>query len=1061
MRKWTYYSILTSIAAVASLGVGSALAQDNGENGKAMAEAIIARIAEEAAPDFVADIQKELCDDAVDTGYIPDVSTGSFTVAMRVKLFAQGNEPGNNGTNGMLYCVSSGYTDGFRAYYDWPNGRFVFEVGKEGGANGCSTELRYVPGVTRDIVCVCDAYTKRLTLYVDGVAAAGCPHVSDIVDKKDALRVGFCGNGVGSNRMYVEKIEYWNRPLIPEDVQARQALRDPEEVKIAKIVDTVNAFGDKTVNLDLANDPALNEALEMDVPQAVKDAVNESAVVNALNSKNFPAAAPAVFKNAEDYIAKRAENASQDPTPAQLSAYGEVVSRLRAMQNVSRYAKEVRSWLGKIRMAYPAEAAEFDKIEKLEASADRVRKIEKDALSTYERVVQQFSGSVRRRTIRVAPGGNDATGNGSATAPYATLARAFEDVAANAAVKTVTIVELAAGKYQVEKTAYLKNVENVYVRPVKGAKVELLGGRAITNFVALADANDPETAQRFNEAVRDKIYVADLAAAGFKNFGKQARRGYGVGNKVAPIPSLYFGGESQTLARWPNDGDETLKFGEKVPNTDENDETTTFKYDYDRVDSWKNVDDLWAFGLYEWEWAANLRKVAKLDREKKEVTFDYRNSTGRFDYYYVNVLEELDVPGEYFVDSVSGKLYFYPPVEVADAAELNNAKVEYDEFEDLFVSLENVRNFVVEDIAFRLARESFGKFVACERCYVNDCAIEQMGGNALSIEGGANCGVLNTRIREMGASGVRVSGGDRDTLTPCKHLVYNNFISDFSRIDRVYTPAVHAVGCGIAITNNLMCDSPHHAMRTDGNDLYIARNEVHSCVYEYSDQAGIDIFCDPSFRGIVIEKNLWRHIGSSFALCGQAGIRLDDSISGVLMLDNVFYRSSGGAFGGIQIHGGKDNLAKGNLMVDCKQAFSFNPWAGTRYRDFVRERFPQHVGNATYIKNYPFFDEIDKHIDRNYILDNVAVNCGSFNNHGSTENVFSGNRNMNADPDFSSSGIEFTPEQYAEEFYTDPVLLRSWLEVLAKRSLKEIGLKGKWNGANVDVTPKFRNIEKN
>ena len=286
-----------------------------------------------------------------------------------------------------------------------------------------------------------------------------------------------------------------------------------------------------------------------------------------------------------------------------------------------------------------------------------------------------------------------------------------------------------------------------------------------------------------------------------------------------------------------------------------------------------------------------------------------------------------------------------------------------------------------------------------------------------------------------------------------------NFVSDFSRIDRVYAPAVHADGCGVAITNNLMCDSPHHAMRTDGNDMYVAKNEVHSCVYEYSDQSGIDIYCAPPYRGIVIEKNLWRHIGSAFALCGQAGIRLDDSISGVVMLDNVFYRTSGGFFGAIQIHGGKDNLCKGNLIVDCKQAFSFSPWSEDRYKKFVTDMFPDHVGNDDYVKTYPFFDEILDHPNRNYVIGNKAVNCERFNQNGDGLEVFVGNVALNAEPKLLDIGIVKEYESYSDAFYVESAALRKWLEQLSGKPLKDVGLKGKWDGANIDVSPKFRAIE--
>ncbi|MBR5626258.1 MAG: right-handed parallel beta-helix repeat-containing protein, partial [Thermoguttaceae bacterium] len=244
----------------------------------------------------------------------------------------------------------------------------------------------------------------------------------------------------------------------------------------------------------------------------------------------------------------------------------------------------------------------------------------------------------------------------------------------------------------------------------------------------------------------------------------------------------------------------------------------------------------------------------------------------------------------------------------------------------------------------------------------------------------------------------------------------------------------------------LISDSPHHGMRTDGNDFYIARNEVHSVVYEFSDQSGIDIYCDPTYRGIVIEDNLWRHIGSAFALCGQAGIRLDDSISGVVMKNNFFYRSSGGFFGGIQIHGGKDNLCIGNFFADCKQAFSFSVWSPDRYQKFVKEQFPENVENQLYLDTYPFFKQIFDHPNRNYIIDNTAINCEAFNVNGNQIELFVANRCYRV------------PEPDANTFLTDSGALRAWLEKMSGRSLKHIGLLDNWTGVDTSVSPEFTGI---
>ena len=52
--------------------------------------------------------------------------------------------------------------------------------------------------------------------------------------------------------------------------------------------------------------------------------------------------------------------------------------------------------------------------------------------------------------------------------------------------------------------------------------------------------------------------------------------------------------------------------------------------------------------------------------DDKTITTEYCSKYGFKEggyYYFFNVLEELDAPGEYYIDRDNGILYFYPPDE--------------------------------------------------------------------------------------------------------------------------------------------------------------------------------------------------------------------------------------------------------------------------------------------------------------------------------------------------------------------------------------------------------------
>jgi hypothetical protein len=251
----------------------------------------------------------------------------------------------------------------------------------------------------------------------------------------------------------------------------------------------------------------------------------------------------------------------------------------------------------------------------------------------------------------------------------------------------------------------------------------------------------------------------------------------------------------------------------------------------------------------------------------------------------------------------------------------------------------------------------------------------------------------------MGRGGVIITGGDRKTLAPGGHVVDNCHIHHLSRIDHTYTPAVLVDGVGNRVSHNLMHHINSSALRVNGNDQTVEYNESHNVLLESDDQGGADMWGDPTLRGNVYRCNYWHHIGNWRRIgedlsCGQAGIRLDDAISGVLIQGNIFYRCSAGkaGFGGVQIHGGKDNVLENNIFADCEQAVSFTPWGAKRWEAFTGKFMESpNIDPELYLRHYPELARLNENVDVNTLRRNIVWKCGKFLLRDKGTNIQEGN----------------------------------------------------------------------
>jgi hypothetical protein len=495
------------------------------------------------------------------------------------------------------------------------------------------------------------------------------------------------------------------------------------------------------------------------------------------------------------------------------------------------------------------------------------------------------------------------------------------------------------------------------------------GGVRITGWKPIAQS---ALRDQLDPSVRNRVLEADLNAMGVTNWGDAT--------DLRHRPELFVDGKPQILARWPNEG--FVKTGEILGtdtftawNTIKGCKDGKFRYVEQRPSRWINEPDVRLYGYWFWDWFEEYQTVASIDPEERvfELARPYSNYGYRQDqrYFAVNLFCEIDAPGECYLDRRDGKVYWLPPADVAPASAESVLSV----WDEPFVTVDDAKHVVLLGLTFQEGRGDGIHVRGGSDCLIAGCTVQQLGGDAIVVSGGLRHGIFGCTMHTLGCGGTRVAGGDRENLTPGEHFVENCTVYDISRIKRTYAPAVHLDGCGNRVAHNLFERIPSSAMRIEGNDHLIELNTVRHVVQESDDQGGIDMFGNPLYRGVVIRWNRWSDIiGGTH--CGAAGIRLDDMISGITLHGNLFERCGAVLFGGVQIHGGKENLVDGNVFVDCHAGVSFSRWGEQRWLERIANFLPQ-AAQPPYVSRYPDLARLRENADVNYISRNLFANCGS------------------------------------------------------------------------------------